>query len=392
MRAFIRQIDAVEASNFPHGDGKEALQSIRAYSDRQLARLAIGEGAEPALIDSLCEQTTLAVQRYTKTLGFILRSTNVRNPFELHFHLRKLLSQVIGPDARLLLSSEWEFVPFTYPMNLSLLPAFALVGLPASESANVLVTPLAGHEIGHSIWLFHDFKAEFEEALAVAIDSTMNSHAAETDRLVDALRLGDLGKQSIKQSCLHYGMLQLEETFCDVIGLYYFGPAYLYAFEYFLAPGGSIRSLEYPSDLNRINYMHSAAVLLGLDFEESTFESWQDSSENSSIHKDSVVLLDAAVNSAVTAVINKASEFLEAKGVTKPDPTGVSRILEAFERGEPDCDGGSLPEVVTAGWIYVRRNDGLAGDSEIDQFRTLGDLMLKSVEVTEYLNRVGASA
>src|SRR3546814_8743121 len=68
------------------------------------------------------------------------------------FPIKRLVETAVSPDARLIMSSEWKFVPFTYPMTLDWLPGFALVGGPAPESDNVLIVPLAGHEIGHSAW------------------------------------------------------------------------------------------------------------------------------------------------------------------------------------------------------------------------------------------------
>src|SRR3546814_13427221 len=68
------------------------------------------------------------------------------NAFEMHFPLKRLVETAVSPDARLIMSSEWKFAPFTYPMTLDWLPGFALVGGPAPESDNVLIVPLARSE------------------------------------------------------------------------------------------------------------------------------------------------------------------------------------------------------------------------------------------------------
>src|SRR3546814_4384036 len=68
------------------------------------------------------------------------------NAFEMHFPLKRLVETAVSPDARLIMSSEWKFVPFTYPMTLDWLPGFALVGGPAPESDNVLIVPLRSEE------------------------------------------------------------------------------------------------------------------------------------------------------------------------------------------------------------------------------------------------------
>lgn len=54
-------------------------------------------------------------------LGMILRSTNVRNPFELYFPFKRLAKTLLDGNVKLLMSSEWDFVPFTYPMNVEIL-------------------------------------------------------------------------------------------------------------------------------------------------------------------------------------------------------------------------------------------------------------------------------
>lgn len=392
ITAFISQIGELEASSFPHDDGKEALAVIRKYSEGQLARLDVPPDADPGVVDGVCQQIALAVQQYTAILGFILRSTNVRNPFELHFHLKALLRAVVGEAARLLLSSEWNFVPFTYPMNLGLLPNFALVGIPAPESGNVLVTPLAGHEIAHSAWLGHGLKSRVEPLLLAGIDEAMEQNALHRDRLIDSLKLGPLGRQRIRQGCLDAGILQLEEIFCDAFGLYVFGSSYLHAFEYFLAPGGGGRSLGYPSDFARIRYLQDGASRLNLKFDPPLFERWYDSVPDANLNADFVLLIDRSVEKAVPAVTDLAFALLSGRGISPPDEEAVRRIEGALSRSEPDSGGGTLAEVVTAGWRYVRAKSGMSDQAKRDEFITLGDLMLKSVEVSEYLLRVNRNA
>ena len=58
-------------------------------------------------------------------------------------------------ETRLILSSEWDYSPFMYD-QITDLPSFVFIGLPACESANPLLLPLAGHELGHSVWVKND--------------------------------------------------------------------------------------------------------------------------------------------------------------------------------------------------------------------------------------------
>src|ERR1700730_11572531 len=58
---------------------------------------------------------------------------------------------------------------------------------------------------------------------------------------------------------------QLEEVFCDLLGVYVFGQAFLYSFRYLIAPSlGHVRSVYYPRALSRAEYMQNAAVSYGL--------------------------------------------------------------------------------------------------------------------------------
>jgi hypothetical protein len=76
----------------------------------------------------------------------------VRNSFEAYDPLRELAHKLLDYKPAIILSSEWEFSPFTYPAISDDLPDFVFIGLPACEAGNALVLPLAGHELGHSIW------------------------------------------------------------------------------------------------------------------------------------------------------------------------------------------------------------------------------------------------
>ena len=70
----------------------------------------------------------------------------------------------------------------------------------------------------------------------------------------------------------------------------------------------------------------------------------------------------------------------------------VLRIYEAFDRGEPYPDRAMLSEIVTAGWRYLRANPDLAESAQRDRYKVLTDLIWKTVEVTEYLERLAADA
>lgn len=113
LRIFVRQIEELQTSEFPHEDSRIALEQLAAHFALRLrsAKRAI---AKDDLVDEILAQVNVSVGRYTELLGFILRSTHVRNAFEAYFPLKRLVQLVIGPTARLITSAEWRFIPFTY--------------------------------------------------------------------------------------------------------------------------------------------------------------------------------------------------------------------------------------------------------------------------------------
>jgi hypothetical protein len=309
----------------------------------------------------------------------------------VHFPLKRLVKTLIGPGAKLIISSEWGFVPFTYPMTLDHLPQFALVGGPASESGNVLTIPVAGHEIGHSVWRTHAGTLAFEPQLLAAIDASIATHAPHTGRLVAQLGTGARAVDQIRRLAFANGLKQLEEIFCDAIGLYFFGASFLYATEYFLAPGGGARSLTYPCDLDRLQMLNDGSAALGIVPTAPIFERWADSVLQATHSADFVVILDAAVASLAPDVITAAFDMMRNRGIAVPDASRIASAIAAFDRGEPHTGEATLPEIVTAGWEIVRREGGLAEGRKRAKYRELGDLMLKSIEVAEFRLRMASA-
>ena len=70
----------------------------------------------------------------------------------------------------------------------------------------------------------------------------------------------------------------------------------------------------------------------------------------------------------------------------------IADIRRAFDRLEPYSDRATLAEVVSAGWSYLREKKGLASKDRWSEYEVLGDLMLKSIEVAEFLERLDGHA
>lgn len=390
VAAFLEQIEELENSSFPHEDGRRALAAIRSSVEIRLNSFNnLPASVDIAVVNMTCVQAMLMVHRYTPVLGFILRSTNVRNAFEVYYPLKRLLLDVLGPDVKLVMSAEWDFEPLTYPLTLPSLPNFVLIGTPASEANNALITPLAGHEMGHSAWRRHELAAQVQPRLVDAINTAYEADPTAKAGLEAGLKSTGQSLQDLRQWCLKYGLRQLEELYCDFIGLYVFGPSYLYAFDYFLAPGGHARSHLYPANPDRAGYVLAAADSLGLTRDPTILGDWEPQTFLAGTLSDWLALTDRAVAQVADQVRALAFDLLQARTVAPPHPDGVARVLAGFGRLEPDAEGASLPEIICAGWTYVRSKGGLSTPKERPELRMLNELILKSVEVSEFKYRTG---
>ena len=154
IQLVLSEIERLEGSEFAYSDSKTALKIIEELFKSDLSRLlSLKTSKNSALLNKSFIYTNFHLTNFMDVLGLILRSTNVRNAFEFYNPLRILLTDLIGSEAGLILSSEWDYSPFTYPPVIEELPDFVLLGLPATESSNVLIIPAAGHEFGHSVWV-----------------------------------------------------------------------------------------------------------------------------------------------------------------------------------------------------------------------------------------------
>ena len=152
LAGIIAQIEVVSGSEYPYPDSRTAVNELRSLIDRMTRRLDGFSQYPPNIQNSLLKQSNYLIVIVTELLGFIVRSTSTRNLFELYYPFKEIAKQFVGKNVRLILSSDWQYSPFTYPYGLDKLPTFILIGLPASESDNALIFPTAGHELGHNKW------------------------------------------------------------------------------------------------------------------------------------------------------------------------------------------------------------------------------------------------
>jgi len=268
VNAFLDEITKLKASDFPYPHSQQALilieEVFRAFLDHVEK---LDEASDPQTIRAACIAEVSGLFDYLPILGFILRSTNIRNAFETYGPVLRLCQKILGPNTKLLISSEWEYSPFTYA-RVTHLPNFVLIGLPAHESSNPLLLPLAGHELGHTIWADRNILSKFAQSIEKSIvDEITGGRWNDFQQLhPDTTEKSSVTDDFIvRQTWLpaaDWAARQAEETFCDLIGLRIFGESYLQAFAYLLSPRlAGLRSVIYPNFRRRVSDLVNATNL-----------------------------------------------------------------------------------------------------------------------------------
>lgn len=395
ITSLLRQIEEIKSSEFPHEDSKLALvelaNGIRLW--HQILR-KVPSPADGQLILDVCTRANLDVFRLLPILGFILRSTNVRNSFEFFDPLKRLARQLLGDNAKLILSSEWYFSPMTYPMTVKELPDFALIGLPASESENALIIPLAGHELGHSVWR----KLKLEDKLKVPIQNRIRtlflnnwtSYEVEFGPSDKSTIDSDLQIFANRSEAFNFALSQCAEIFCDLLGIRIFGESFLHAFQYLLAPGsGRVRSVKYPKIKQRVVYMTNAMPHFGLtssrDF-TSVFQDEKPIGDKKTIFK--LEMADKAAEETIPDLLKEIDNIAQEKMLPKVDKNQSEEIARSFRVGVP-CDGPrNLADIIQAGWLETYDSAEKPDGHPLEHFKGLNEILFKSIEVSEYWTRI----
>src|SRR5437016_7626917 len=144
VRAVLDEINRIAQYEFPYKGSEQALQKVKQVFNARLASLnSLTDQSDAGLIRHTCSLGLREVADYLPLLGFIIRSTNVRNSFEVFRPLLRMARAVLEPNlpagqthqTELVVSSEWMYSPFVFREVPGLL-GFVLIGLPAAESGN----------------------------------------------------------------------------------------------------------------------------------------------------------------------------------------------------------------------------------------------------------------
>lgn len=401
LYAFLDEIRALQESEFPYQHSKEALDRLEQLFRRKLRRLEqFNVQSDPDTVKVACALALQSVMDYLPLLGFILRSTNVRNAFEGYGPLLRLACAALEPNVarpnrktRLLLSSEWDYSPFIYS-EISDLPGFVLIGLPAPESDNPLLMPLAGHELGHSLWAQQGCERHFRLQITQEVVSTITSRWAEYQQvfpyppIVASALTTNLAARETWVRAVEWTMRQAEESFCDFVGLRLFGISYLHAFAYLLSPNYSgSRSVNYPNMRRRVANQRAAGQVYGVNVWSGYEALFEDLAEPHLTDggKFQLSVADEVLTRIVPDLIATVDQTLTAAGVSGPSDAEAQRIHERFRRVVPAENTRSLADILNAGWLASEDPKLWQGLAHVGQSQdlVLRELVLKNIEIFE---------
>ena len=127
LKNIQRTIDGLLDGDFPLSSGQNALNKLKVvFSDLELKLNRAHNLSDHAAERQLSSFVSLKIYQTLPILGFILRSTNVRNAFELLDPFQTISDSILNGNPQILLSSEWDYVPFAYPQSLEGLRDFVL--------------------------------------------------------------------------------------------------------------------------------------------------------------------------------------------------------------------------------------------------------------------------
>ena len=413
LQVTLEEIEHLKESEFPYPQSKAALWNLEAFFKRRLAEIKAFDDQKTedvTIVTQACSISLYSLFMYLPILGFILRSTNVRNAFEVYRPLLKLAREVLEPlipeknrRTQIILSSEWDYSPFMYSA-LPDLPNFLLIGLPAPESGNPLLIPLAGHELGHSLWQQKNCDAEFIPIIANKIIQCIRDRRQEYKDIFQIEEdLESLTALPTWNKAVPWASKLAEEVFCDCVGVRLFGNSFLHAFAYLLAPNTGIERAPFYPDLHkRAQYLIEASNEYGLDPIPNYSELFELESEPELTAGDRFLLdiIDEVLTRIVNSLIIKAHELVPAqvaahptrKNAVNPEkeaptPDELKRILDRFKFVVPAERVSCLADLINAAWSAFLEEDFWRdipniGDEE-NRDTILKELILKNIEILE---------
>lgn len=230
---------------------REGFQFIKGELTRLDSVIQRTHGRSNVAEYSLVQSVQIRIYQISRSAGRLLRASNARNAFEWFAPFAALFRKVVNGSKHandvVVFSSEWHsnLELERLPLELDSRQRFAwFIGYPAFESENPHVLPVVGHEIGHALWYRKDCECLFK----VLVEKGIRNHFGNQ-------RANSVEARNTKKSVYR----QLEELFCDTVGALLFGPSFLHAFRYLLAPAGLShgvrKTASYPDISRRAQYL-----------------------------------------------------------------------------------------------------------------------------------------
>ena len=372
---------------------------FKVQRDDIVAELAQVTNAD--VIATRCDVALAELVRWTPLLGLIHRSKSSANPFEMYGPLLALAQRVIQPDIRLVVSSEWDFSPFTMPHGTTL-EGFVFVGMPATIPDKALLMSLAGHEFGHSVWVIRNARSVFEQATFQAVWNRIRARLNEVLAALAAYHISDedglLSLDGLRawRSAYWWALQQAEELFCDLFGLRLFGAAYADAFAYLLAPGLiDHRVQSYPHPRSRAEVLGRAAAQWGITVSADFLDGFPPAKAGSAAPGGLLGdIADTAVLDLVDLLVAEVEAHANDCRIDLPRSEVIEAVRQDLAMVVPTDRDASLAELLCAGW-RVRTDSGIWASLphiRAERYRVLDDLILKSAQVLEYHQRIRADA
>ena len=418
--AALQQIDLIAESEFTFSDGPKALALIRKKLHKHLtdvASLRTDGVSDPKIIRAECHRALQGVDTVLPILGLIVRSTDIRNAFEIYGPIRDLAKLLVAgeKDSKpcLIWSSGLDYVPMTF-RTIKYLPGFIIITIPSSEAANPLLVPLAGHELGHRLWTDQKLENWSSRPILEGVVRFVQANYKEAPQLSNLPKKARRSIESLTNyltensyrfsawnSMLLNARRQTEEFFCDLIGYFLFGESFVHAFAYLLSPRPPHeRWGEYPAMRARAALLIQAKEkfatkvsdaytipddLVELFAEEEQQDFWARAADEAAI-------------AAATALIDVVVGFSQREAWKKLPGLSTSRREEIknswFAWGVPPENAGSLGNILNAAWDATLDEKfwesfppfRLQPEEKRAAFRVeaLREIVLKSIEVFEY--------
>jgi hypothetical protein len=442
--AFIEEIERLREIEFPYPDSQRLLtQVLGRFRQLKTDLSRVQEDFEETLLEQ--GNTSLTeLYRYLPVLGFILRSTDVRSPFEVFGPLRRIARNLLEPGTkeperktRLLLSSEWDYAP-TFRHDKAMRD-YVIIGLPAHEASNPLLLPLCGHEFGHALWIRNNlepaFKGKIDNSIAKLVADRWEDAQERFPQLKDTKSADPtlIPYQTVFNIASTWATRQAEETFCDFVGLRLFARAYVMAYAYLLFPGNiGARLSIYPNSQTRVQNMEKAmaayraaaiesekiparpnvkkndrpkapkdtqtadpapAAEVGQSKQRADYYAaipdlpatkFSDRPESDLLAADKfrLKLADDALNEVVPDLIDEAKKLVDNAGIEEVDPAEVARIRERYRKIVPASKCVSLVDILNAGWEALEDPKLWENERHVRDRKegVLRELLLKNIE------------